>query len=145
MSADELQAQFDALEIPPNIDPRLLEIYLQREQDEIERKRKRYISPPPKYGRKLSQMFAAYIGIGVMCLSIVLGLVQGKEPADILHTTCIVFLLYTIAGFFTGVIAEHCVTDSVETLLREIVARSKGAALDRNNAAPQDTESIAEE
>lgn len=120
-----LEAQFAALDIPPNIDPKLLALWIQREQDEIERKKRKYVKPPKKYGRSLNRLFAAYIGIAIMCLSIVLGLIQWQEPAVILHTTCIVFLVYTIIGAFVGTIAERCVNDSVESLLRDIVNRSR--------------------
>jgi len=119
------QAQFDALDIPPNIDPQLLALWLQREQDEIERKKRQHIKPPKKWGRSLDRLFAAYVGIAVMCLSVVLGLIQRLEPTAILQTTCVVFLVYTIIGFFVGTIAERCVSDSVETLLRDIVKRSR--------------------
>jgi hypothetical protein len=125
----ELESQFRALEIPANIDPQLLALWLQREQDEIDRQEKKKPKKQPvRYGRKLSRLFAAYIGIAVMCLSIVLGLIQHKEPTEILNTTCIVFLVYTIIGFFVGITAENCVNDSVETMLREIVRRGQEAA-----------------
>jgi len=125
--AASLQAQFEALVIPPNIDPRLLELWIQREQDEIERKRRKYVPPSKKWGRSLDRLFAAYIGIAVMCLSVIVGLIQCQEPTAILQTTCIVFLVYAIIGFFVGFIAERCVKDSVETLLRDIVKRSREA------------------
>lgn len=128
-SAAAFQAQFDALEIPPNIDPRLLAVWLEREQAEIDRKNLQYAPPPPKpVGRSLNRLFAAYIGITVMCISITLGIVQHRAATDILQTTCIVFLLYTLIGFFVGIIAEWCVADSVETLLRDIVRRSRMVA-----------------
>ncbi|GHT09659.1 hypothetical protein FACS1894170_00560 [Planctomycetales bacterium] len=127
-SADELQSQLETLQIPSNIDPRLLEIWIQREQAAIDKKKQRYKPPTVRSGRKLSLVFAAVIGVGVMCLSIILGLVQGKETAEILPTTCEVFLFYTIAGYVAGIIAELCVTDSVETILREIVKRTRGEA-----------------
>ena len=133
--ANELQAQFEALVIPPNIDPRLLALWMQREQDEIERKRRKYIKPPHKYGRSLNRLFAAYIGISIMCLAIVLGLVQGQAPEAILKMACIAFLVYTIVGAFVGLIAERCVNDSVETLLREIVHRSRETG--RQNAGSE--------
>ena len=122
-----LEAQFEALEVPPNIDPHLLALWIQREQDEIDHKKRKYIKPPMKYGRNLNCLFAAYVGIAVMCLSVVLGLIQRQEPAVILQTTCIVFLVYTVIGAFVGMIAERCVGDSVETLLRDIVRRSREA------------------
>jgi len=125
--AEALQEQFEALEIPSNIDPRLLALWTQREEEEIERRRRKYVKPPTKNGRKLDRLFAAYIGIAVMCLSIVLGLVQGLDPTIILETACIVFLVYIVIGFFVGTIAERCVDDSVESLLREIVKRSRDA------------------
>ena len=120
-----LQAQIDLLDIPSNIDPRLLALWIQREQNEIEQKRKNYVKLPKRHGRTLDRLFAAYIGIGVMCLSVVLGLIQRQEPTAILQTTCIVFLTYAIIGVFVGVIAERCVHDSVESLLRDIVQRSR--------------------
>ena len=123
--AAELQAQFEALEIPPNIDPKLLALWVQREQDEIERKRRKLVKPPTLHGHSLNRLFAAYVGITVMCLSILLGLIQGHEPPTILKTACIAFLVYTIIGAFVGLIAERCVNDSVETLLRDIVHRSR--------------------
>jgi len=125
--AATLQAQFEALEIPPGIDPHLLALWMQREQDEIERKQRKYVKPPKKYGRSLNRLFAAYIGIAVMCLSVVLGLIQGQDPTTILQMTCVVFLVYTVIGAFVGLIAERCVNDSVETLLRDIVNRSREA------------------
>jgi len=117
------------LDIPSNIDPRLLALWMQREQDEIERKKRKYLKPPEKVGRSLDRLFAAYVGIAVMCLSVVLGLIQGQEPTAILRMTCIVFLVYTVIGFFVGTIAERCVNDSVETLLRDIVKRSREAGV----------------
>jgi len=122
-----MQAQFEALDIPSNIDPHLLALWMQREQDEIERKQRKFVKPPRKHGRSLNRLFAAYVGIAVMCLAIVLGLVQGLEPTAILKTACIAFLVYTIIGAFVGLIAERCVNDSVETLLRDIVNRSRDA------------------
>jgi len=143
-SADELQAQFEALVIPPNIDPRLLALWMQREQDEIEHRRRKYIKPPRTFGRSLNRLFAAYIGISVMCLAIVLGLIQGQEPAIILKMSCIAFLVYTLVGAFVGLIAERCVNDSVETLLREIVHRSRETGqqnAEQKNNVPTGTQS----
>ena len=138
--AATLQAQFEVLDIPPNIDPYLLTLWLRREQDEIERKRRKYVKPPQKFGRNLDRLFAAYIGIAVMCLSVILGIIQWQEPAVILQTTCVVFLVYTIIGFFVGTIAEQCVGDSVETLLRDIVKRSReagGQRIETENDSPE--------
>ena len=126
LDAAALQAEFEALHIPPNIDPRLLELWVEREQAEIERKRKKKDPPlvPKKCGRSLARLFPAYIGIAVMCLSIVVGLVQGKEASEILQMACIAFLMYTIIGFFVGLVMERCVNESVEVLLREVIKRN---------------------
>jgi len=137
-TAEALQAQFEALEIPPNIDPQLLALWMQRERDEIERRKRKFVKPPRRYGRSLNRLFAAYIGIAVMCLSILLGLIQGHEPTAILMTACIAFLVYTILGAFVGLIAERCVSDSVETLLRDIVHRSRNAG--SQHVEPESTE-----
>ena len=121
------QTEFESLHIPPNIDPRLLELWIEREHAEIESKR-RERDPPREVnecGRSLERLFPAYIGITVMCLTIVLGLIQGKEPSEILQMTCIAFLVYGVIGYIVGIIMERCVNDSVETLLREVIARNK--------------------
>ena len=141
VAAASFQEQFEALDIPPNIDPHLLALWMQREQEEIERRQRKDVKPPTKNGRRLERLFATYIGITVMCLSVVLGLIKGFDPTVILQTTCIAFLVYTVIGFFVGIIAERCVEDSVESLLREIVKRSRNAgrqALERDNVSPVD-------
>ena len=126
-NAAALKAEFDALHIPPNIDSRLLALWIEREQEAIEREQQKTTPPsqPKKYGRSLLRLFPAYIGIAVMCLSIILGLIQRQEPATILQMACVAFLIYTIVGFFIGMIAENCVNDSVETLLRDVVKRNQ--------------------
>ena len=127
-NAAELEAQFEALYIPENIDPRLLELWIEREREKIERSQHKATAPPSRlYGRRLTRLFPAYIGIAVMCLSIILGLIQWQEPTVILQSACIAFLTYTIIGMFVGLIAERCINDSVETLLRDIVKRSREA------------------
>lgn len=115
--------QFEALEIPPNIDPRLLALWLQRERAAIEGKTTKK-QRPLSQGRKLSRLFAAFVGVVVMCLVIVLGLINGQEANTILSSCCQAFLIYAVIGFAVGCILEHCINDSVETLLREIVRRT---------------------
>ena len=126
-NAAALQAEFEALHIPENIDPRLLALWIEREQEAIEREHKKNNPPfiPKKCGRSLVRLFPAYIGIAIMCLTILLGLVQGQEPSAILRMACITFLVYTIIGFFVGMVMERCVNDSVETLLQDIVKRNR--------------------
>jgi hypothetical protein len=125
-AASDMREQLSAIEIPANIDSRLLELWLYRERQEIEllerKEKKRYVRPR---GRSLGRIFAAFTGIVVMMTMILLGLVQGKEVNEILTNTCIVFLVYTVLGFFVGYFFEGCVSDSVEALLREIVERGK--------------------
>jgi hypothetical protein len=137
VDAAAFQAEFEALYIPPNIDPRLLALWIEREQEKIaSSQRIADEAPPKKVGRGLARLFPAYIGITIMCLSIILGVIQGRETTAILQTACIVFLSYSIIGIFVGAIAERCVHDSVETLLRDIVTRSKEAG--QNTTADND-------
>ncbi|MDR2762760.1 MAG: hypothetical protein LBB88_09185 [Planctomycetaceae bacterium] len=125
-TAEAMREQLAAIEIPPNIDSRLLELWLHREHQEIERRekreKKRYAS---QKGHSLGRIFAAFTGIVVMILMIILGLVQGKETNDILTNACIAFLVYTIIGFFIGFFVEGCVANSVEDLIREIIKRTE--------------------
>ena len=135
IEAATLQAEFESLHIPPNIDPRLLALWIEREQNEIEHKRQKTVQcEPKKIGRSLVRLFPAYIGISVMCLAILLGLIQQLETAAILQMACIAFLLYTIVGMLAGIVAEKCINDSVETLLHDIVGRNKDAGLNANPA-----------
>ena len=128
IDASAMQAEFEDLYIPPNIDPHLLALWIEREQEKIERAQKKTAPPQQKQGgRSLIRLFPAYIGITVMCLTIILGLLQFRETTAILQMACIAFLAYTCIGLFVGVIAERCVNDSVETLLRDIVKRSREA------------------
>ncbi|MDR2346623.1 MAG: hypothetical protein LBE18_11195 [Planctomycetaceae bacterium] len=126
VTSDTMREQLLSIEIPANIDPRLLELWLYRERQEIERRerkeQKRYTK---QQGRSLGRIFAAFTGIVVMMLMILLGLIQNKEVNDILINACIAFLVYTIIGFLIGYFVEGCVADSVEVLLREIVKRTE--------------------
>ena len=105
----------------------LLALWVEREQHAIKLKAQRGQPPPPPkmFGRSLARLFPAYIGIAVMCFSIILGVLQGKEPTLILQIACIAFLVYTFIGLVVGIVAEYCVTESVETLLRDVVKRSR--------------------
>ena len=136
-NAAALQAEFEALYIPPNIDPRLLALWIEREQEKIAQQQRKQSPPPPrKCGRTLIRLFPAYIGISIMCFSIILGLIRWQDPAITLKTACIAFLAYTFIGLFVGVIAERCVNDSVETLLRDIVTRSRKLGQEESSSPP---------
>ena len=124
---DSFQTLLESLEIPPNIDPRLLTLWIERERTEWEEKQKDTKTRKKKKTRGLVAPFAAFIGITAMCLTIVLGLVQGTETGEILVKACQIFLAYTLVGFAAGLIAEYCVAESVETLLREIIRRGHEA------------------
>ena len=120
-----MQTEFEALYVPPNIDPQLLALWIEREEVAIERRQRKAPPPSPREpGRSFVRLFPAYIGIAVMCVAVILGLIQHHETTTILQTACIVFLIYTFIGIFVGMIAERCVKDSVETLLRDIIKRS---------------------
>jgi len=118
------QSVLESLEIPRNIDPRLLALWIEREREEWEEKQKDVQVHKKRKTRKLSILFAAFLGILAMCLTIVLGLVHDVGTGEILSNACQTFLIYTIIGFAAGLIAESCVAESVETLLREIIRRS---------------------
>jgi hypothetical protein len=142
--APDFMAQLESLEIPPNIDPKLLALWLERERETIKNQGKPKKKSKSKFQhRKLSRLFAAYIGIIVFCFAIVLGFVQRKEAFEILNNACLSFLAYTVIGFFVGAAAEYCVSDSVETLLREIIRRSDEAAV--NNHLQPDRDSADQE
>ncbi len=131
--------QLDALEIPSHIDPLLLALWRERELAEWEKQsRERELMGVRKPTvRGLGRLFAAFVGISAMCLVIILGLIHGREPGDILVLACQTFIFYAVFGFFIGWIAEKCVQDSVETLLREIIRRGNPQEPASEPAAPQ--------
>ena len=123
-NAAAAHAEFESLYIPPNLDPRLLALWIEREQIALDLNQQKTQPPLPREpGRSLVRLFPAYIGIAVMCVAILLGVVHSRETTEILQTACITFLIYTFIGVFVGIIAEHCVNDSVETLLRDFIRR----------------------
>jgi amino acid permease len=134
----DFQEQLASLEIPPNIDPKLLALWLERERETFENQEKanKRKSKSKYQYRKLNRLFAAYIGIIVFCLTIILGFVQQKETIEILNNACLSFLVYMVIGFFVGCVVEYCVNDSVETLLREIIRRSDEAATNVTEPEP---------
>lgn len=119
--------QFETLEVPPGIDPLLLELWYHREREALKKGKPPEKKPYEGRTRKLTWLFASYIGILVMCLVIVLGMIQGRETQEILKQTCQAFLVYAVIGFFAGWIAEYCVAESVSTLLREAVRKMEAA------------------
>jgi hypothetical protein len=125
--SDSFQALLDSLEIPPNIDPRLLALWIERERDEWEKNHRSPRMRKTGKTRSLGVLFAAFVGIMAMCLTILLGIVRETETQEILITASEVFLAYTLLGFVLGLIAEYCVAESVETLLRDIIRRSHEA------------------
>ncbi len=124
-SAGSYMEQLDALEVPSNIDPVLLALWRERELAEWQKQSRQNESAIARKApiRSLGRLFAAFVGVSAMCLIIVLGLIHGRESGDILISACQVFLFYTVLGYFVGWVAEKCVQDSVETLLREIIRR----------------------
>ncbi len=115
--------QLDALEIPQHVDAALLALWRERELAEWERQNRQTRPVRRPATRGLTRLFASFLGISAMCLVIVLGLIHGRDSAEILRTACQSFLFYAIFGCFIGWIAEKCVQDSIETLLREILRR----------------------
>ncbi len=128
ISTVSFQELLEKLDIPPNIDPRLLALWIERERNELDKKDKRGEVKKRAKTHSLGGPFAAFVGITAMCLAVLLGIVQGKEAAEILPNACWTFLIYIGIGFFAGLVAEYCVADSVETLLREIIRRGHEAA-----------------
>ena len=126
-SHQSFESLLATLEIPPNIDPRLLALWIEREQEKWEEEQKDKQNRKKKKTRSLGVPFAAFIGITAMCLTILLGIVQGTETNEILIKACQIFLIYTVIGLAVGLITEFCVVESAETLLREVIRRGHEA------------------
>ena len=125
--SEAFRQELARLEIPHNIDPRLFALWLERENKSFEQKQHEHEIAPrqaTRPGVSLVPLFGAFLGITVMIVTILLGLVQANEPNDILFLACKTFLGYTLLGCVAGWIAERCVRDSVETMLREIGRRT---------------------
>ena len=125
--SETFRQELARLDIPPNIDPRLFALWLERENKAFEQKRHEHDVATRQLlrpGVSLIPLLGAFLGITAMIVTILLGIVQANEAKDTLFLACKTFLGYTIIGCFAGWIAERCVRDSVETMLREIARRT---------------------
>ena len=130
-----------SIPIPANIDPVLLDAWVEKEKREIyaeEDKQKR----PNKNIRSLGKVFAVYVGVLAMILSILLGLMQGLAAQDILDTACRILIFFGILGFFSGLVAEYIVRESVVTVVREVVDRSVIPSVEVAPNGPQESSPV---
>lgn len=123
---ERMEVVFDQLlgtfSVPKDMDPVLLETWAERERRErgenVEEK------PVPKQSQPLFLLFAAYIGVLGMILTILLGLWHGREAPLVLDAAIRNLLLFAAIGAFAGLVAEYAINESVETIVREVVGRS---------------------
>ena len=124
---EDLRSDFDkllsSLEIPKNIDPTILNRWIEQERKVFEDREG--ITGRPKTGISLARIFMAYIGIVGMLVAILLGTLRGDDAELILMTATISLLLYGMVGFFSGLITEYCIQESAISLAREVVSRSE--------------------
>ncbi len=112
--------------IPQNIDPVLLQLWIQREKREFDKREKGVTGPRPS--KPLCFFFASYLAVVVMIMGVLLGLLGGIEPHLLLRKTLVSMLVFAGIGFLIGMIAENCVSESARELVREVVRRSEATA-----------------
>lgn len=108
-----------SIAVPPGVPANLLEAWIDKEKKKLyaEKAKEERLGHP----RSLGKVFATYIGVLAMILAVTLGLFQEQSTAEILDTACRSLIVYGIIGFFAGLIAEHVLRESVETVVREVV------------------------
>ena len=91
---------------------------------------KKYLLPtvpkeePPVKQRRLSVLYAAFIGVGAMVMVIILGVIRSTDVDIILVNCCRSLIVFCVIGFIAGKIAEMCVRDSAKSMLREMLQRT---------------------
>lgn len=121
---ERFQQMLSGVEIPRNIAPELVNLWLERERENFKRQEEPELPPNEPTGLSLDRVLAAFIGVIGMIVTIVLGLVRADDMALILRSACFSLVLYSVIGFIAGLIAEHCLRESAEALAREIVVKS---------------------
>ncbi|MDR1957481.1 MAG: hypothetical protein LBQ54_00255 [Planctomycetaceae bacterium] len=115
------------------IDPLLLEL-LQEKTDKAEQPEP--VKPPVIV--KFPVLIAAYIGMAMMILVILLGLLQGSEVDLILTNACHTLLIFYGVGYVVGKILDEVLHESSKAMLREMIRRAENRG---NTSSPQNSNS----
>lgn len=121
--AEGFEQILSRLEIPPNIDPTILQVWIERERKVFEQKTEGK-SLAAKNGVTLPRVLAAYIGVVSLLVVVLLGILRGQSADYVLIAACKTLLLYICVGYLAGHIAEYCVRESAIALAREVVRNS---------------------
>ena len=120
---------FNSWESSSQIDPLIFRLL----QKKYENSPNTTVESPVKK-RQLGAMYAVYIGIGAMIITILLGAIRGNEADAILIACCCNLLVFSVIGFIAGKIAEVCVRESVKSMIGEMLQRTA----EQRNTAPED-------
>lgn len=137
VAGDEALAEDEATiapvveEIPRGIDPVLLYVWHERRR-RLEEADAAANEPPPlpprlRPHRRLSTVYAAYLGVIGMLTAILFGFLRGTEMREVIDTAAMSLFVFTLVGYLLGWIAEFCVRESVVFMLREVVRRGDEA------------------
>ena len=111
--------------IPENIDPILLEAWLRREKKAFLHKHHLETESclqPPK--TSLPFTYAGYLSVLTMMVIILLGLLNGTEPSQILQHVFLIMIFFFGIGFLFGWIIDNSIHESVRAMVLEVVHRS---------------------
>ncbi len=111
--------------IPKNIDPVLLEAWLRRERKAFLEKHLGTEIPPAPKTAPLPLTYAGYLSMVVMIIVILLGLLDGTEPAQILQKAFFAMLCFFGIGFLIGFLIDTSVRESAREMVLEVVRRSE--------------------
>lgn len=76
----------------------------------------------------MARAYSGVLGTIALSLTITRGLVVGMLPNDILTQSLVVFLAFSLLGFWIGYMAEQTVNESVENRFRDEMASLHSAA-----------------
>ena len=125
------------LTIPENIDPILLEAWLRREKKAfLQKKHLDAATPQQAPSASLPFTYGAYLAVLVMIVAILLGLLGGTEPDQILQKAFFIMILFFGIGFIIGWIVDNCVRESAREMVLEVVRRGM------KNEEPQTTSGL---
>ena len=114
-----------SLEIPKNVDSVLLGAWLRREKRAILQKKFGVETSPTSPRGSLSLTYGGYLSMTVMIMVILLGLLSGTMPDEILRKAFFVMVCFFGIGFLIGWILENSVRESAREMVLEVVRRSE--------------------
>ena len=122
---DEFNRTIASLEIPKNVDAVLLDAWLRREKKAFLQKNFDVESSSAQSKASLPLTYGGYLSMTVMIMVILLGLLSGTMPDEILRKAFLAMICFFGIGYLIGWILDNSVRESAREMVLEVVKRSE--------------------